>query len=540
MVEQLFKHELKYYNTYEYFDFSELTEQERKQNNFLLENGDTCEVYNKFKKEIYIFKRKEIHSTEESFEKNYMNPLCQVSRTKYLIVVEKKDDKVALKFFTSHSHRKAGTYYFKKTTRVDYVSCNLKTGDFYFGYIQNYHKKRKFAKAVRKNSFTQKKLYTFKLLIKNYIIFFPDKEKVLHDAFKEFLNAIDGSKNVGLEADNRVYKHYLDKRGIKYPNNFHAFINVDFTSSVTLKELRKNDLRLVDTFMKKNGLNGKKIKKILHTLDSVNVAAYDSAKKTFGSEYVHSDEVFLKNLFEQPINMYFLTQPCLKDFLGVDEFKRAFLVYKSLICSDTFDSSTFGDHIRMLSQLRDYNEPAKWISYDRETYLQEHIQWTDILSKYRNGTYFRTYPKSISKYIPEEIISDGFKYYPVLLENSSEYNLESLIQSNCVKGYVNRSSSIIISLRKEDKEGKERATIEFLVSKDNIKRVQTLGRFNQRLTEEWDEPLKKLDEQFSKYIKSEDYEHVKVKKVCQNGKEIEFDSEFDENGYLNWNNNTDF
>jgi len=143
MVEQLFKHELKYYNTYEHFDFSELTEKEQNENIFLI-NNDFSEIYDKRKKQNYIFKRKnKIHDTEESFEKNYMNPLCNVSRTKYLIVVEKKEDKVALKFFTNYSIRKVGTYYFKKNTRVEYVSCNLRTGDFYFGHIQNYHKKRK-------------------------------------------------------------------------------------------------------------------------------------------------------------------------------------------------------------------------------------------------------------------------------------------------------------------------------------------------------------------------------------------------------------
>ena len=126
----------------------------------------------------------------------------------------------------------------------------------------------------------------------------------------------------------------------------------------------------------------------------------------------------------------------------------------------------------------------------------------------------------------------------LLLTNSSLYNQESVIQSNCVKGYVGRVGSIIISLRKEGEESDERATIEYYLSKENEKinanRVQSLGRFNYQLTHDWDEAVEKLDKIMSNFVKDKRYENVKLIKECSNGIVFNSESEWDENGRLQW------
>jgi hypothetical protein len=57
--------------------------------------------------------------------------------------------------------------------------------------------------------------------------------------------------------------------------------------------------------------------------------------------------------------------------------------------------------------------------------MEEHLDWTDKLSHYKNGTYYRIYPEKIKNYIPNCIKCADSSFYPVLLENSSEYNEES-------------------------------------------------------------------------------------------------------------------
>jgi hypothetical protein len=54
-----------------------------------------------------------------------------------------------------------------------------------------------------------------------------------------------------------------------------------------------------------------------------------------------------------------------------------------------------------------------------------------------------------------------------------------------------------VSLRKNSKDSNERATIEFLISKNKdiiqYSRVQTLGRFNKALSDDWNDVIERLD-----------------------------------------------
>jgi hypothetical protein len=174
-------------------------------------------------------------------------------------------------------------------------------------------------------------------------------------------------------------------------------------------------------------------------------------------------------------------------------------------------------------------------------FRDEHIEWTNKIEHYRNGSYDRIYPE-YSYDIIEKLITIGDNiYYSKLLDNSSNYNEESILQSNCVKTYIAKSDSIIVSLRKQNIDSNERATIEYRIKNtlDGIKigRVQSLGRFNGLLDKEWNEVLLKLDKIMLSYIEDKRFETVQIKKTCNNGVVIETTSDWDEMGNLTWENN---
>ena len=73
--------------------------------------------------------------------------------------------------------------------------------------------------------------------------------------------------------------------------------------------------------------------------------------------------------------------------------------------------------------------------------------------------------------------------------------------------------------------------------KIKIERVQSLGRFNNRLGEEWGDVLLKLDERMLYYINDEQFDTVKIKKVCQNGTELYSTSKWGEYEGLVWDTN---
>jgi hypothetical protein len=156
------------------------------------------------------------------------------------------------------------------------------------------------------------------------------------------------------------------------------------------------------------------------------------------------------------------------------------------------------------------------------------------LQFYKKCHYERIYPL----YTYDVIESPIDEYYPVVLDNTTNYNEESFTQSNCVKTYIGRPSSLIVSLRKGSTDSNERATIEYKISKegDNIKchRVQSLGRFNGKLDTEWMEPLFKLDKYLLSYVKDKRFEPVKIIKKCANGSLLDSNSEWDNTGVLRW------
>jgi hypothetical protein len=136
--------------------------------------------------------------------------------------------------------------------------------------------------------------------------------------------------------------------------------------------------------------------------------------------------------------------------------------------------------------------------------MSEHILWSDKVSSYDNGDFNRVYSKNFIIGVENIIKGDKAKFLPVVLKNSEEYNEESIIQSNCVRTYVKRPESLIISLR-DVENSNERVTIEYRIKFDGkileLNRVQALGRFNSRLDDYWVYPIKLLDDRIYNMVK---------------------------------------
>jgi hypothetical protein len=187
----------------------------------------------------------------------------------------------------------------------------------------------------------------------------------------------------------------------------------------------------------------------------------------------------------------------------------------------------------MYCELRRYGVDIKWMAdgSNKDVFHQEHLDWTDKLAHYRDGVYTRIYPEVLHQLLSKDI--NGVK--PVLLTTSKEYNEESSTQSNCVKSYVSRPASIIISLRDNKN---ERATIEYQVKKVNdevvIQRVQSLGKRNTVLESKWDNVLLSLDKIMLSYIKDKNFDFVKVIKENKMGMRFESNSVWGDYNSLVW------
>jgi hypothetical protein len=206
------------------------------------------------------------------------------------------------------------------------------------------------------------------------------------------------------------------------------------------------------------------------------------------------------------------------------------------------DFWTLRDHTEMYTYLKNVGENIKWTSFDTPTFREEHLDWTDKCDFYKRGYYTRIYPSSLDSAFKIPIIDGDDVYYPIILKESDEYNDESKLQQNCVKTYIGRPSSLIISLRKNSTISTDRATVEYQIfKKDEIvtfNRPQSLGKYNSRLDESWNEALKSLDQMMESWIgNGENFETVRLEKVLENNQKLYSGSEWSENGFLFWTYN---
>ena len=541
MKEVLFKKEFVSYETIEHESYSEFPYVKRmiqsQTLNFELEDGPEPTK----KHPLFIYKK--TNKTEEEFVTRFADQLYSVTRNNTTIVVERDGDKVAIKLFWSYKHRRPGVVWFKTIKHVEFISVNTKTGDVYVGGIDNYHLKRKSKKRINRNYFIGEPLNNLSLSIRNCIRRVDSNLDVdcTQEALEVFIQTIDPIDNFGVLTNNqRLFKFYLNKRGVKFPNNFHIYTNEWFGPEIK-KILKKTDNRMVDAVMARNELSGKQIKKALHNCEGLNLAMLTLARNMFNDDWVNQDYELILGCLNSNINYYPLPVD-FKEFVTNEELKRVFKLFRHVVIHGTLDAHTFYDHMRFYCDLKLYEPNIKWMSSDddKSDFRGEHLDWVDKIQSYREGTYYRKYPDYSYQVISEPIEHGGEVYYPVLLDNSKSYNQESAIQSNCVKTYIGKCGSMIVSLRQGGVDSDVRATVEYklsqaLVSKTiYVDRVQSLGRFNKKLTEEWDDVLFKLDKRMLYYVKDEKFDTVKIKKVHKSGLELESTSYWRDDGRLVW------
>jgi hypothetical protein len=547
MKEEIFKVSYEVYTTVVFHDTVPITFPHPR-NKYFFEDENEADIWDQLlhtndkatlskKSDVYL--ENFVSNVEEDFVLHYGNPLARVLKSYLMIVVERDGDKVSMKVFSGFRERRVGNKWFKVVRNVDYITVNTKTGDVYSGFLHNYQNKKKVRKKLNKNYFLNEPVSNIGYVIRDKIWSYSHNSvEVAMDASSKFMDEIDGRGLVSLfSLDKRLFKFYLDKKRIKYPNNFFLYSS-RLVGPIFRKTLKKNDNRLVDTFMIHNGLTGKKLKKCLHSCKGLNLDLYLVAKNLFGDDWINQDDDFILQTLNSEFKIKDAVIPAeFVSVIGKDELRRVFNLFKKVYFEEMLDTYTFIDHIEIYTQLKMYGETdLRWMSNDVDIFRNEHLDWSDKLTFYKNGHYERIYPI----YSYEHLEKPLGEYYPVLLDDSTSYNEESSAQSNCVKTYIGKPSNIIISLRKGSRYSEERATIEYQLYREDDKtkcrRVQSLGKYNGKLSDEWTHWLLKLDLKMLYYVNDDRFEPVKITKKCYNGTFFESDSYWDEDGFLKWDN----
>jgi hypothetical protein len=532
--EEIYRFETKFYNT-----------------NFY---KNSCEIHDVTREEIrfesvprmnFGFEHSHHDETEKTFVENFANPLASVSRHNKLIVLEKDGDKISLKIFITNKWREVGRVWFKKTTALHFLTYNIKTNDFYDGTLINYHKKRAFSKKLRRNQLWRQPIARFSDLLRGAYFNGVEKKQVVNEIEKVlnlFLNNIPTFKNnFLLTPDELLFKTRCDIMGVKLPDNWQAFSRVFPTP--TKKLLKKHNFKYIDAFQGSYGLTGDKFKKLFHTVDIVDTNKLTFAVDFFGAEFIrHQDYNTIKTLLEKNsyINYDYLKETLSNLKFTKQQIKNLWHLF-ILTCEETINYHTFWDHFETLVKLKQYGENIEFKAKNISTFNAEHAQFSELLQTYTKGTHYRFYNDDFTSRVQQPIF-DGEYYYPVLLTTTTDYNNESSVQSNCVRGYVDKPSSLIISLRKGSADSQERATIEYNYYTQSFKlmvrNLQCLGRFNSRLPLEWDKVVRKLDDRLTLLVNSNVFTLPELITKFKN-KEIYQKAIISTRGQINWDSQTE-
>ena len=479
---------------------------------------------------------------KEDFIANYGNPLAAISVFRITYVIDKFEDKISLKLYVFDKTRRAGKYYTQTNSIVHFITYKFKTNEFYFGMIGKKNK-RITARSVRKNYFGGMNPPFNKLMshFTQYIL--PHKRigneiiaaEVFHDSFSVFIKNIPGfSLNKPFNYSNMdayFYENYLIKNNIKYSNNFLSFI--DKTPKPSKRIIKKCNNKFIDAFMYVNKLRGDKIKKILHTSEVINEYFYKNVLCLFGEDFIKEQSYDdLKSIFNYSSGY---SAQNIKLEISKSEKKRAFSTLVDMVRNNN-SFNTYIDHVSFYISLNKY-EKIKWKSVDALSFHHEHMEWSEKLQYYRQGLYTREYNQEFISEVEAPIFDN---YYPIVFTKSKEYTDESATQNNCVKTYINRAPSLIISVRYGGLESTDRATIEYQITKDKtteslkIKRTQSLGKYNQKLEEKWEAVLKLLDIRINNLVKTKKFTLPKLT-IENTLKKIKSGSTF-VNNVLMWEN----
>ena len=489
---ELFKKTYKRYETQFYRDHVEIST-----------NGYNMGNHPKFKKGIFEL-TPETNYDEDAFLDNYHNLLCSVQQTNKIVVLEEYGDKISLKLFVSTYNRNVGIKFFSKNKDCYFITVNKKTGDYYIGNILRYQNKRKFSKVIRKNpnnyiGMIREQLSTITLPVRqdNIIIDLP----ILLNEFTMKLGIPDiifdfnylNSINL-IELAKNLIKLSLENKNVKLPNNFNSYLNYDYSEHIPKsKLLKKHKLKFVDAFMEHHGLNGNEIKKNLHICDDTNIHALKTTINYFGYDKLYKSNVIL-DLLNQPVSKSFYGFP---ESFTKSEKDKLFTYYLWHLKGD-INSQTLNDHIIYYNQLKTYGERVSLNSKNIDDFVTEHANWSVLISTYKTGYHVRSYNNEFVEKVQKSIFDySGVEYKPVVLLTTDDYTGESAYQNNCVRTYIDRCSSVIVSVRN----GNERATIEYMITyyphtnQIKMNRVQSLGKFNRQLSEIWNPVLEILDVQ---------------------------------------------
>ncbi len=523
--------------------------------------------YTEGKPEIWIGRHMQ-NPTKEDFLAHFNILTSTIILHRHMFVFSETDKHYKLVSYDHTKARMCGFRYFKVKRNINSIILNKLTGDFYLQ-SATFHN-RKWKTTLKKNHIHGIIVEMFKYLTCDHkcngigVLGTDNGEllemdyhtshgvALLYEHMNKIVNVLgvdltryyyapypfnkkrrqsdvaqvpDGEHTIAMT----IILWFLQKKGIKYANNPFGLLAEHY---LKIKLLRKHDMNLIHATLSSFGMKSRLIIKIFNTHPEISCFNVFIWYHLLGAHYFTQ---LNPDLLAQPnrivhalvdrLGLFGIALEKLTDVINnpaiwkqlslilTKDEKYHFLCILRSIDPEEDDMLTLNevaDHLRFKNELAEFNDVVRIKAKTHEQFKTEHDEWTNRLHHYKKDkiiryNYWDTFIKKIEQ---PQIISNGDDiYYPVILKEDSEYMLESEIQHNCVKTYVDRYNSIIISMRKRDKLNTERVTCEYIYDKDSnmFKSIQKKGHSNTTPKEHFEPALLKLDQMLNEFAREFKY-----------------------------------
>ena len=459
----------------------------------------------------------EFYVTKDRHIKKYYNePLSEISVHILERSIIKKGDKVTIKTNKFTKFRGFNCKYFKTNKFTTSVTFDMVKGNFLF-VDSGKHGKTKTTPRFRKNGFQQLENFLdssdgpFKFL-RNHMGKNNPLYKELKNNFKdkEFNDVLSKVFNINFITDGSFFKTFfyeevmrwfINTKKIKIPNDYKKLLVHYYP---TEKYLKKNDRKLIASVLDVYQIKSKVTIKLLHEKPNIDLGSLYMLCYLFGDNYQKYIGSINKDLFGTTSDKgHLIGASSLKNMenirdriknhgYNISDIEKENLL--SVLTSETekgvsVDENFMGlvmDHFRMLSKIREYDPNIRMRANTRVKFHGEHNELSRMISAIKKGwviQYF--YPEETIRQIQQpsdcEFISEIWRYngdgteelfdsfnegdvkiYPYVLTREEEYIEEGKFMHHCVASYAETDTSMIVSLRTEDKQ--DRVTCEFKIS----------------------------------------------------------------------------
>ena len=460
------------------------------------------------------------YTTKDRHIKKYYNePFSDI----LVVILERsiirRGDKVTIKTNKYVKHRGFNCKYFRINNYTTSLTFDMVKGDFLL-VNRSKQNKTKNGCQFRKNSFNH--LVNFMKspdgpfrflrnhmgknngLYKQLYYAFDDKQfnEALYSVFNRMVTyPTDGVLFRDLFYD-EVMRWFVNTKKIKTPNEYKDLILRYYP---TEKYLKKNDRKLIASILDIFQIKSKITIKLLHEKPNIDLRSLIKLCYLFGDQYQKyigsiSVDMFgiMSTINDLPSSSLKMMESTCRDYKNhgydISDTEKENLL-KVLLSEperergNTVNENFMGlvvDHFRMLNRIREYDPIIRMRANNKTKFHAEHMELSKIISQIKKGwviQYF--YPEETIRQIQQPIdcefiseiwrhngdgteeLFDSFnegdvKIYPYVLTREEEYIEEGKFMHHCVASYAETDTSMIVSLRTEDKQ--DRVTCEFKIS----------------------------------------------------------------------------